>query len=187
MTENPENPDKNPYFTWRQFFKILSGFGTQEELRQYIHARSFDREDDEHALCERYRDKLLRTSPLIIFLQENCRKLGAELNSSNIVCRRCDTLSKFPISSKFSEAGGIVLCQNHVPTYGEMEDKLAHEMVHAYDHLRFNYDYRNIRHRACAEVGEPRLLSLRRHTPEGVRRSRQLTILALPNRYEPLC
>ena len=34
-----------------------------------------------------------------------------------------------------------------------LEDTLAHEMVHAYDHLRFKVDFvNNLRHAACAEV-----------------------------------
>jgi hypothetical protein len=34
-----------------------------------------------------------------------------------------------------------------------LEDTLAHEMVHAYDHLRFKLDWDdNLRHAACTEV-----------------------------------
>jgi inner membrane protease ATP23 len=35
-----------------------------------------------------------------------------------------------------------------------MEDTMAHEMVHAYDHLRFKVDWdaQDLRHVACAEV-----------------------------------
>ncbi len=33
-----------------------------------------------------------------------------------------------------------------------MEDTIAHEMIHAYDHLRFKVDVANLRHAACTEV-----------------------------------
>jgi hypothetical protein len=36
---------------------------------------------------------------------------------------------------------------------GHLEDTMAHEMVHAYDHLRFKLDWdNNLRHAACTEV-----------------------------------
>lgn len=36
---------------------------------------------------------------------------------------------------------------------GHLEDTMAHEMVHAYDHLRFKVDWaNNLRHAACTEV-----------------------------------
>ena len=33
-----------------------------------------------------------------------------------------------------------------------MESTLAHEMVHAFDHCRFKFDYKNLKHIACSEV-----------------------------------
>ena len=35
-----------------------------------------------------------------------------------------------------------------------MEDTLTHELVHMYDHCKFNVDWRNLRHHACSEVSE---------------------------------
>lgn len=36
---------------------------------------------------------------------------------------------------------------------GHLEDTMAHEMVHAYDHLRFKLDWdSDLRHAACTEV-----------------------------------
>lgn len=36
---------------------------------------------------------------------------------------------------------------------GHLEDTMAHEMVHAYDHLRFKVNWTdNLRHAACTEV-----------------------------------
>jgi len=52
----------------------------------------------------------------------------------------------------FSAQYGIILCSNFVTTKGMLEDSLAHEMVHAYDALRFRFDPLSIRHAACTEI-----------------------------------
>lgn len=39
-----------------------------------------------------------------------------------------------------------------------MEDTLAHELVHAFDHCRFKVDWGNLRHHACSEVRQGVLL-----------------------------
>jgi inner membrane protease ATP23 len=33
-----------------------------------------------------------------------------------------------------------------------MEDTMAHELIHAFDHCRFKVDWNNLRHHACSEV-----------------------------------
>lgn len=41
---------------------------------------------------------------------------------------------------------------------GHLEDTVAHEMMHGYDHLRFKLDWaNNLRHAACTEVREAQL------------------------------
>ena len=46
-----------------------------------------------------------------------------------------------------------MLCANEMKDQGHLEDTMAHEMVHAYDHLRFKVDWTdNLRHAACTEV-----------------------------------
>lgn len=47
---------------------------------------------------------------------------------------------------------GIVLCANHLRDRKTTEDVLSHEMVHAYDYMRFKYDKWNLKHMACTEV-----------------------------------
>lgn len=51
---------------------------------------------------------------------------------------------------------GIQICANEMRDQGHLEDTMAHEMVHAYDHLRFKLDWTdNLRHAACTEVFFP--------------------------------
>lgn len=71
------------------------------------------------------------------------------LTPDRIVCRRCDTAQ----SGGFDPDLGILLCANHFRNRGHMEDTLAHELVHAYDFLRFKVDNADLRHAACMEVG----------------------------------
>lgn len=58
-------------------------------------------------------------------------------------------------SGGFSPEHGILLCANEVRSRGHLEDTMAHEMVHAWDHLRFKVDWmgkKDLRHSACTEV-----------------------------------
>ena len=88
--------------------------------------------------------------PVIRFLSDSIRPLGSSIASSNIHCRRC-TQRK---GGGFDPEYGILLCANELKSRDNLEDTLAHEMVHAYDHLRFKVDWAsNLRHAACTEVG----------------------------------
>ncbi|EFX00724.1 mitochondrial inner membrane protease [Grosmannia clavigera kw1407] len=107
---------------------------------------------------------------------------GHQMDASNIVCARCparvaevevdvetetetpgqETTAKTAQKQKqlrvvrqgggFHPAFGILLCANEMRDRKHLEDNLAHEMVHAYDHLRWNVDWDNLRHAACSEI-----------------------------------
>lgn len=58
-------------------------------------------------------------------------------------------------SGGFEPAHGILVCANEVRNRGHLEDVLAHEMVHAYDCLRWEVDFRgqrDLKQAACTEV-----------------------------------
>lgn len=78
----------------------------------------------------------------------NVKQVNGEMTSENIKCMPCDTFQ----SGGFSPHYGILLCQNRLRNQGHTEDTLAHELVHAYDHLRFNVDWDDLKHHACSEV-----------------------------------
>lgn len=87
--------------------------------------------------------------PVIRYLSDNIRQLGGDLSSHNIYCRRCTNRK----AGGFDPQYGILLCANEMNDQGHLEDTMAHEMVHAYDHLRFKVDWTdNLRHAACTEV-----------------------------------
>lgn len=94
-------------------------------------------------------DQFLLIGPVVRFLSDNIKQLGGDLHSHNIYCRRCTDRKGGGFDPEF----GILLCANEMKDQGHLEDTMAHEMVHAYDHLRFKVDWRdNLRHAACTEV-----------------------------------
>jgi inner membrane protease ATP23 len=147
------DPIDTTYYTWSTFFRALSGQATDTEMRAYIHTRSLLHESSDIARAEKHRDWLLAFSPTIRFLRDSISKLGGDLDSTNIRCIRCDTMSARGIrQGAFAGDMGIVLCANHLRDRKTTEDVLAHEMVHAYDYMRFKYDKWNLKHMACTEV-----------------------------------
>lgn len=57
-------------------------------------------------------------------MRYNINKLGGDVNSENIRCRRCTRMQK----AGFDQNYGIVLCANMVRDRGQLEDVLAHGM-----------------------------------------------------------
>jgi hypothetical protein len=87
--------------------------------------------------------------PIIRYMSDSIRQLGGDLSSHNIYCRRCTNRK----AGGFDPEYGILICANEMKDQGHLEDTMAHEMVHAYDHLRFKVDWtNNLRHAACTEV-----------------------------------
>lgn len=164
-------PGDDAWTQWRNIFAILTGKMTDEGKEQFRVARDIRNEAADCKSCEGHRDYLLQYSmaffllyqivtnhwlfikavpgPVIRFLSDNIRQLGGDLSSHNIYCRRC-TKRK---AGGFDPEYGILLCANELKDRGHLEDTLAHEMVHAYDHLRFKVDWTaDLRHAACTEV-----------------------------------
>ncbi|MCJ1223413.1 Mitochondrial inner membrane protease atp23, partial [Toensbergia leucococca] len=130
--------------------------------------------------------------PVIRFLRDNINQLGGDIHSGNVRCRRCEKRQ----SGGFDPDYGIRICANELRNQGHLEDTMAHEMIHAYDHLRFKLDWRSsLRHAACAEIrasslsGECRWArefftrgqwSVTRQHQECVRRRATLSVMARP-------
>jgi len=99
----------------------------------------------------------------------------------------------------FDHKYGIMLCANYVEKRNMLEDVLAHEMVHAWDHVRFktNLDHTtSLREVACSEIrasnlsGEcrwaneffrNRIMSFTRHQEDCVRRRAVFSVKNRPN------
>jgi hypothetical protein len=103
------------------------------------------RTQKQHQGCVSLVNKLFESSPIIIFMNSELKKVGC---APPIYCAPCPQR----VHGGFHPAFGITICQNHIPSRRRMESTLAHEMVHAFDMCRFKVDYQNIKHVACGEV-----------------------------------
>lgn len=148
---------------WMNYFRILSGGMTKEGMFHYREWRYKVHEERDCKRCEQHRDWLFTYSPAVRFMSEKVGDLNGRLDASNVVCRRCPArLTEdgeiHRQSGGFSPEHGILLCANEMRDRKHLEDTLAHEMVHAYDHLRFKVDWmgdKDLKHAACTEVRNP--------------------------------
>jgi len=74
---------------------------------------------------------------------------GCPFTTSSVQCHPCPA----HIAGGFTPEYGVLVCQDRLVSKRIMEDTLAHELLHAFDHCRFNVDWSNLRHHACTEVG----------------------------------
>ncbi|THX10602.1 hypothetical protein D6D17_03841 [Aureobasidium pullulans] len=142
-----QTPDKD-FYTWSTFFSILTGGATPQEREAYFDIKDEINEERDIQRAEKDRKWLLEYSPIVRFMRHNINLLGHDLNESNMRVKRCTTQQ----SGGFDPEFGILLCANKFRNRGHMEDTMAHEMVHAYDHLRFKLDPLDLRHAACMEI-----------------------------------
>ena len=90
----------------------------------------------------------LISGPMIVFMLKHLERAGCPFDASAIQCHPCPETT----AGGFSPDHGILLCQNRYFSKKHMEDTLAHELVHAFDHCRFDVNWMNLRHQACSEV-----------------------------------
>ena len=60
----------------------------------------------------------------------------------------------------FSPDVGVILCQDGMFSKKHVEDTLAHELVHEWDHRRFKVDWTDLRMVACSEASLPPRLTI---------------------------
>jgi inner membrane protease ATP23 len=152
MAQPPPQKIDPVYYTWSSTFSIMLGRMTNNrdvELEKgYFGEMDKIKADSICKRCESNKDYLLKYSPTIRFLSDEVYKLGGDLNKDNILCRICTNEQ----SGGFSLDHGILLCANKFRNRGHQEDTMAHEMVHAWDHLKFKVEPENLRHQACLEI-----------------------------------
>lgn len=163
LENDPARTGFNPATNhWITLFHALTGAMTPEGIFHFRESRSRANEARDVARAEADRDWLLQWSPTVAFLNDKIATLnhGRRLDAATIRCARCP--ARVTADGRverqgggFEPAHGILLCANEMRDRGHMEDVLAHEMVHAYDSLRWDVDFRgqrDLRQAACTEV-----------------------------------
>ena len=169
LENDPARTGYDPSVKWfMNYFKILTNKMTPEGMHHYREDRYRRHEKRDCEQCEKYRDWLFAHSPTVRFLREKIEALNGNLDESNVICRRCPAHIRedgtvVRQTGGFSPRHGILLCANEVRNRGHLEDTLSHEMVHAYDHVRWRMDWtgdKQLRHAACTEVRRPTHINL---------------------------
>lgn len=88
------------------------------------------------------------TGPIIRFLLQNIEQVNGKMDASNIKCLPCNRMQGGGFSARY----GVLLCHNRLRGRGHTEDTLAHELMHAYDYMRFKVDWHDLKHVACTEA-----------------------------------
>ncbi|KAF3915376.1 hypothetical protein AA313_de0206721 [Arthrobotrys entomopaga] len=143
--------DSKPQYKGRplNFFRHLSymtGIGlTDQSFDEYRHDLDTQYADVMCKRCEQDRDWLLA---YIRFMMDQVRQVNGDIKPSNITCAPCTKNQ----AGGFHPHFGILLCQNKFRGRSHIEDTIAHELVHAYDHMRFKVDWNDLKHVACSEI-----------------------------------
>jgi inner membrane protease ATP23 len=174
IPNDPSLTNYDPSKPWSNIYNILTNRMSPVGKFHYREDSYIKNEKQDCTNCEEWRDWLFKYSPMIIFLQKNIRDLNGDLNASNVRCRRCPArleeddaveegkgdgkaegekpIKVYRQGGGFSPDHGILICANEMRNKKHLEDTLAHEMVHAWDHLRWKVDWADLRHAACTEV-----------------------------------
>ncbi|KAI0902407.1 peptidase M76 family-domain-containing protein [Annulohypoxylon nitens] len=161
LTNDPERTGFDPKTAWWiNYFKILTGSINNEGVFHYREWRYKEHEARDCARCEEFRDWAFAYSPTVRFLREKVHALNGNLDASNVLCKRCPARltedgEVYRSSGGFHPNHGILICANEVRDRHHLEDTLSHEMVHAFDHLRWKVDWvgrKDLKHAACTEI-----------------------------------
>ncbi|KUJ19184.1 uncharacterized protein LY89DRAFT_581551, partial [Mollisia scopiformis] len=156
-SQDPAKTGYNPNTKWTNYWNILTGRMTSEGQNAFREDAYIRNETRDCARCDEWRDWCFQYSPTVIFMRKNISALNGDLNATNVLCRRCPTRKDengnwVRQGGGFSPDHGILICANEMRDRKHLEDTLAHEMVHAWDHLRWKVDWADLRHAACTEI-----------------------------------
>lgn len=143
---------------WMNMFSYLTSRMNREGQFHFREQLYRENEKDDCKRCEEYRDWLFSYSPIVRFMRDKVADLNGTLDEKNVLCRRCP--ARLTVDGEVVRTGGgfnpytgIKICANEIRDRKHLEDTLAHEMVHAWDFLRWRMDgVTNLKHAACTEV-----------------------------------
>ncbi|KAL3568349.1 hypothetical protein D5086_031000 [Populus alba] len=141
--------------------------------------------------CEDMIRRSLRT-PMVRFLRENLEKAGCGVSENFFKAVNCDR----SIAGGYVRGKGIMVCSNHMNIQDDVNQVIAHELIHAYDDCQAaNLDWADCAHHACSEIRAGHLsgdchykrellrgyIKLRGHEQECVRRRVMKSVIANPH------
>lgn len=121
---------------------------TPSERRAYEKFRDGRFGTDQIKRYEKIRNELFESSPTIVFMLKQLERLNCGMTEQDVHCHVCDEQK----SGGFHPDYGIMLCANKYLPRKTVENTISHEMIHAWDHCRFNVDWTNLMHHACSEI-----------------------------------
>lgn len=111
---------------WKKHVGFLLNVLPEEERQAHINNLEKKKGYDQHVQCVKWQRYLESYSPIVRFMLEECEKIGAH---PLMECVKCDDVK----SGGFDPELGIQFCENHLRNKQQLEDTMAHELVHAYD------------------------------------------------------
>ncbi|PKY39350.1 hypothetical protein RhiirA4_351930 [Rhizophagus irregularis] len=146
--EEKSKEQKN-FDKWRKSLMYITGLGLSiEDKKKIENELEKDLEDYQCKRCEKWRDILMRNSPIVTFMLKSLEEAGCKIDRRHLQCKPCDESR----SGGFSPDHGILLCQNRFFSKKHQEDTMVHEMIHLFDHCKCKVDWNNCLHHACSEV-----------------------------------
>lgn len=154
-SKRPETPanlaDVSGFEWWRRTWSYKTGLGlTDQEAKRYRQDLAYKKNEKDCQKCHEYRNWMFSYSPIVRFMIDEIKKVNPNksFNKNNVTCDFCEDWK----GGGYHPELGILLCQNRILNKYQLEDTVAHELVHAYDGEKFNVDWFNLRHHACSEI-----------------------------------
>lgn len=103
--------------------------------------------------CESMKQKSLQSNKNVFKIITEMAKRGCFVDLVDFAkCTKCDPALDGGVQVMEDGKKQVILCQNNIKRQDEMDNTLAHELVHVYDYCRAKIDWTNCRHHACTEV-----------------------------------
>ncbi|KAG7527259.1 hypothetical protein FFLO_07111 [Filobasidium floriforme] len=145
----PSTQPETAFEKWRSSLAQLTGLGLNPvEAKHRDERLAQERLEGDWNQCEKWKTGLMKSSPAVVFMMKHLTLSGCPFTAASIQCHPCPPTR----SGGFSPDHGILLCQDRFFSKRHMEDTIVHEMIHAFDHCRFEVDWGNLRHHACSEI-----------------------------------
>lgn len=144
--------------------------------------------------CEAWKDKAITDSRKVDYLFRAMGRLGCVVDPRAFIsCVHCPAHAS-GAAHIHDDMTHVLMSANGIRSYDQFETVLTHELIHVFDHCKYELDTTNVRHHACTEVRASNLsgdCSFKRelmrgdtditaHQPKCVKRRAIMSILTNP-------